>query len=210
LSAGPLGSIVEGLSNQPVSKAPIVAVQRCCEGSRKRTSSSTAESEARAKFEHLQDLIDPVVGLALLERMIGGFDLSGLDPDGPVPELPESNGAKSRQQLMFDLARREGLSLRQLYLRIAGARGHSQIVGTAVQIVDEMEARFRAGGADGFNIMPATLPGGLDDFIELVLPELRRRGLFRQDYEGRTLRGHLGSRPPPGFAPGTPTRGLHR
>jgi hypothetical protein len=75
---------------------------------------------------------------------------------------------------------------------------------------DEMEARFRAGGADGFNIMPATLPGGLDDFIELVLPELRRRGLFRQDYEGRTLRGHLGSRPPPGFAPGTPTGGLHR
>jgi FMN-dependent oxidoreductase (nitrilotriacetate monooxygenase family) len=154
------------------------------------------EAEARAKFDALQDLIDPVVGLALLERMVGGFDLSGYDPDGPVPELPEAEGAKSRQQLMFDLARREGLTLRQLYLRIAGARGHSQIVGTPAQIADEMEERFRAKGADGFNIMPATLPGGLDDFIELVLPELRRRGLFRSEYEGRTLRDHLGSRPP--------------
>jgi len=154
------------------------------------------EAEARAKFEALQALIDPVVGLALLERMIGGFDLSGYDPEGPVPELPEANGIKSRQQLMFDLARREGLTLRQLYLRIAGARGHSQIIGTPAQIVDEMEERFRAGGADGFNIMPPTLPGGLDDFIALVLPELRRRGLFREAYEHTTLRGHLGSRPP--------------
>ncbi|TGE01277.1 LLM class flavin-dependent oxidoreductase [Methylobacterium nonmethylotrophicum] len=159
------------------------------------------ESEARAKFEELQALIDPVVGLALLSRMVG-HDLSGCDPDGPVPELPATEGAKSRQQLMVDLARREGLTLRQLYLRIAGARGHSQIVGTPAQIVDEMEARFRAGGADGFNIMPPTLPGGLDDFIALVLPELRRRGLFRTEYEGRTLRAHLGSRPPVGYGPG--------
>ncbi|AWB21348.1 FMN-dependent monooxygenase [Methylobacterium currus] len=159
------------------------------------------EAEAREKFEELQALIDPVVGLALLSRMVG-HDLSAHDPDGPVPELPETEGGKSRQQLMLDLARREGLSLRQLYLRIAGARGHSQIVGTPAQIVDEMEARFRAGGADGFNIMPPTLPGGLDDFIELVLPELRRRGLFRTEYEGRTLRSHLGSRPPAGYGPG--------
>ena len=154
-----------------------------------------SEGDACAKFEELQALIDPVVGLALLERMIGGFDLSGHDLDGPVPALPEAEGAKSRQQLMFDLARREGLTLRQLYLRIAGARGHSQVVGTPAQIADEMEERFRARGADGFNIMPATLPGGLDDFIALVLPELRRRGLFRTEYEARTLRGHLGSRP---------------
>ncbi len=158
------------------------------------------ESEARDKFEELQALIDPVVGLALLSRMVG-HDLSEHDPDGAVPELPATEGLKSRQQLMFDLARREGLTLRRLYLRIAGARGHSQIVGTPAQIVDEMEARFRAGGADGFNIMPPTLPGGLDDFIELVLPELRRRGLFRTEYEGTTLRSHLGSRPPGGHGP---------
>jgi FMN-dependent oxidoreductase (nitrilotriacetate monooxygenase family) len=156
-----------------------------------------SEAEARAKFEELQALIDPVVGLALLQRMVGGFDLSGYDLDGPVPTLPETEGGKSRQQLMFDLARREGLSLRQLYQRIAGARGHAQIVGTPAEIVDAMEARFHAHGADGFNIMPPTLPGGLEDFIALVLPELRRRGLFREDYEGRTLRAHLGTRPPP-------------
>jgi len=155
-----------------------------------------SEAEARDKFEEYQALVDPAVGLALLERMVGGFDLSVYDLDGPVPELPEANGGKSRQQLMFDLARREGLTLRQLYLRIAGARGHSQIVGTPAQIVDEMEERFRAGGADGFNIMPATLPGGLEDFIAFVLPELRRRGLVREDYEGATLRQNLGSRPP--------------
>ena len=154
------------------------------------------EAEARDKFAELQALVDPVVGLALLSRMLGGHDLSGHDPDGPVPDLPEAEGGKSRQQLMFDLARREGLTLRQLYLRIAGARGHSQIVGTPAQIVDEMEARFQARGADGFNIMPSTLPGGLDDFVELVLPELRRRGLFRLEYEAATLRGNLGSRAP--------------
>ncbi|MCF4127009.1 LLM class flavin-dependent oxidoreductase [Methylobacterium sp. SyP6R] len=164
-----------------------------------------SEAEARDKFEELQALIDPVVGLALLSRMVG-HDLSGFDPDEAVPDLPATEGLKSRQQLMFDLARREGLSLRRLYLRIAGARGHSQIVGTPAQIVDEMEARFRAGGADGFNIMPPTLPGGLDDFIELVLPELRRRGLFRDQYEGRTLRSHLGSRPPLGHGPGRPAQ----
>ncbi|MGL4288693.1 MAG: LLM class flavin-dependent oxidoreductase, partial [Phreatobacter sp.] len=154
------------------------------------------EADARAKFQALQDLVDPIVGLALLERMIGGFDLSGFDIDGPVPELPETKGARSRQRVVVDLARREGLTIRQLYLRVAGARGHSQLVGTPRQIADEMEERFRTGGADGFNIMPPTLPGGLEDFIELVLPELRRRGLFRDDYEAATLRGNLGSRPP--------------
>ncbi len=134
-----------------------------------------------------------MVGLALLSRMVG-HDLSGFDPEGPVPELPVTEGAKSRQQLMLDLARREGLSLRQLYLRIAGARGHSQIVGTPAQIVDEMEARFRAGGADGFNIMPPTLPGGLDDFIDLVLPELRRRGLFPHRVRGPDPGGRISAR----------------
>jgi alkanesulfonate monooxygenase SsuD/methylene tetrahydromethanopterin reductase-like flavin-dependent oxidoreductase (luciferase family) len=109
-----------------------------------------------------------------------------------LPDLPESNASKSRQQLFVDLARRENLSIRQLYLRIAGARGHWQLIGTAEQIVDELEERFLKGGADGFNIMPPTVPGGLDDFIELVLPELRRRGLFRTEYEGRTLRENLG------------------
>ncbi|MDB5849273.1 MAG: nitrilotriacetate monooxygenase, partial [Rhodoferax sp.] len=86
--------------------------------------------------------------------------------------------------------------IRQLYLRIAGARGHQQVVGTPETIADQLQQWFEEGGADGFNIMSPWLPGGLDDFITLVLPELRRRGLVRTEYEGRTLREHLGLKRP--------------
>ncbi|OZI35989.1 nitrilotriacetate monooxygenase [Bordetella genomosp. 1] len=150
------------------------------------------QAEAEEKFEQLQSLVDPVVGVALLSTVIGGVDLSGLDVDGPIPALPETNGPKSRQQLLVDLARRDRLSIRQLYLRIAGARGHQQVIGTPQTIADQLQQWFEEGGADGFNIMAPWFPGGLTDFIELVLPELRRRGLFRTEYQGRTLREHLG------------------
>lgn len=153
------------------------------------------QAEADEKFARLQDLIHPVVGVHLLSAMLGA-DLSGHPVDGPLPELPETNGGKSRQQLLVDLARRDGLTIRQLYLRIAGARGHKQVVGTPQDIADLLQDWFENGGADGFNIMPPWLPGGLDDFIELVLPELRRRGLFRTEYEGATLREHLGLQRP--------------
>ena len=152
------------------------------------------ESEAREKFDALQALIDPAVGLALVSTVTGGFDLSGYPLDGPIPELPETNASKSRQLLTLELARRENLTIRELYLRIAGARGHWQLVGTPAQIVDALEERFVNYGADGYNVMPALLPNSLDDFIRLVLPELRRRGLFRSEYEGRTLRANLGLR----------------
>jgi FMN-dependent oxidoreductase (nitrilotriacetate monooxygenase family) len=150
------------------------------------------EAEAQAKYQQLQELIHPQVGLSLLSGMIGA-DLSAYDPDGPVPQdLPETNGGKSRQALLLDLAARENLSIRELYLRIAGARGHWTVVGTPVQIADQIQQWFENGAADGFNVMPPWLPGGLEDFIELVVPELRRRGLFREEYRGRTLREHFG------------------
>ena len=148
--------------------------------------------EAEEKFAELQELIHPSVGIRLLSDMIGGFDLSVYPLDGPVPELPETNGGKSRQHLLFDIARRDQLTINQLAKRIAGARGHWQVVGTAEDIADQLEDRFVNGGADGFNIMPPTLPAGLDDFIDLVVPELRKRGLFRTEYEGATLRENLG------------------
>ena len=132
-----------------------------------------------------------MVGVQLLSNMIG-VDLSGHPVDGPLPELPETNGGRSRQLLLADLARRDGLTIRQLYLKIAGARGHQQVVGTPARIADQLQQWFEEEGADGFNIMSPWLPGGLDDFIELVLPELRRRGLFRREYAGSTLREHLG------------------
>ncbi len=154
-------------------------------------------TEAEDKFAALQDRIHPAVGLSMLSGLSGGTDLSAYPLDGPVPDdLPETNGGKSRQALLLDLARRENLTIRQLYLCIAGARGHWQLVGTPAQIADALQERFEAYGADGFNIMPPTLPGGLDDFVELVVPELQRRGLFRTEYEGRTLRENLGLRFP--------------
>ncbi|CAD5379187.1 N-acetyl-S-(2-succino)cysteine monooxygenase [Pseudomonas sp. OF001] len=150
------------------------------------------EEEAEAKYRQLQELIHPQVGLSLLSGMIGA-DLSGYDLDGPVPQdLPETNGGKSRQALLLDLAARDNLSIRELYLRIAGARGHWTVVGTAEQVADQIQLWFENGAADGFNVMPPWLPGGLEDFIELVVPELRRRGLFRTEYAGTTLREHFG------------------
>jgi N-acetyl-S-(2-succino)cysteine monooxygenase len=154
------------------------------------------ESEAKEKFEQLQELILPEVGLALLSALVGGFDLSSYPLDGPVPDLPETNNNKSRQALLLHLAKQRGLTIRQLYLWIAGARGHWQLVGTAPQIADQLESWFKNEGADGFNVMPPVQPTGLEDFVALVVPELQRRGLFRTAYEGRTLRENLGlSRP---------------
>jgi N-acetyl-S-(2-succino)cysteine monooxygenase len=157
----------------------------------------TSEPEAREKFEALQALVQPVVGVDLLSGLVGGLDLQGLPVDGPLPPLPETESAKSRQSLMLDLGRRENLTIRELYLRIAGARGHWQLVGTPEQIVDQIEVWYDNYGADGFNIMPPITPTGLTDFIELVIPELRRRNRFRSEYEGRTLRENLGLRVPP-------------
>ncbi|MDZ8025780.1 MAG: LLM class flavin-dependent oxidoreductase [Nostoc sp. SerVER01] len=150
------------------------------------------EEEAKEKYEQLQELIHPSVGLGLLSGLIGGHDLSKYPLDGPLPDLPDTNGGKSRLQLITDLARRENLTIRQLYLWIAGARGHRTILGTPEQIADQLEDWFVNDGADGFNIMPPWLPGGLDEFVDLVIPELQRRGLFRTQYEGRTLRENLG------------------
>jgi alkanesulfonate monooxygenase SsuD/methylene tetrahydromethanopterin reductase-like flavin-dependent oxidoreductase (luciferase family) len=124
--------------------------------------------------------------------MSGGVDLSQYPVDGPLPELPETNGGKSRQRLLFDLARRENLTIRDLYLRIAGARGHQQVVGTPTSIADQLQQWFEEEGADGFNIMSPWLPGGLTEFADQVVPELQRRGLFRTEYEGSTLRDNLG------------------
>lgn len=153
----------------------------------------TSQGEADDKFGQLQQLIEPAAGLALLGRMIGNFDLSSYPLDGPLPELPQTDdGQRSRQQLLTDLAQGESLTIRQLYERIAGGRGHFTVIGTAQSIADQIQAWFEQEAADGFNFMAPVLPGGLDDFLTLVVPELQRRGLFRTAYSGSTLRHHLG------------------
>jgi FMN-dependent oxidoreductase (nitrilotriacetate monooxygenase family) len=148
--------------------------------------------EAQSKFDALQALIPDEVGLALLASYLSTDALEGLPLDGPMPDLKANEGMQSRQQLVIDQSRREGLSIRQVAQHFAGARGHWRLIGTAADIADELEAWFVGGACDGFNVMPAWFPGELDDFVDLVIPELQRRGLFRTQYEGRTLRASLG------------------
>jgi len=150
------------------------------------------EAEAKAKYRALQELIPDAVGVALLASYLSIQDLSAYPLDGPLPDMPQTNLIQSRQQLIIDLGKRENLSIRELARHFAGARGHWQVAGTPVQIADDMEERFSEGAADGFNIMAPLFPSGLEDFVTHVVPELRRRGLFREDYEGRTLRQNLG------------------
>jgi N-acetyl-S-(2-succino)cysteine monooxygenase len=160
------------------------------------------KQEAEDKYARLQALIPPEIGVPQLTELLA-MDLSGYDIDGPVPEPPESNTMKSRQKMVMDLARREDLTIRQLYMRVGGARAHRAFCGTPAEIADNLEEWFSTGAADGFNIMGATLPGGLADFVDHVVPELQRRGLFRTAYEGATLRENLGLPRPAWRPPGS-------
>ena len=120
-----------------------------------------------------------------------GVDASKFDPDGPLPEIPETNASKSARIGTINLARRENLTVKQLAQR-QGGYGGLAFVGTAASIADEMQIWLEQEGCDGFNIMFPYLPGGLEDFVNKVIPELQRRGIFRREYEGKTLRENLG------------------
>jgi FMN-dependent oxidoreductase (nitrilotriacetate monooxygenase family) len=146
--------------------------------------------EARAKRARLDGLVHYANAIASLSIALG-HDASKFDPDAPLPEVPESNASKSGRQRAIDLARREKLTVRQLAQRLGGYSGLA-LVGTPKSIADEMEEWLATEGSDGFTIMFPYLPGGLDDFVERAVPELQRRGLFRREYEGRTLRENLG------------------
>jgi alkanesulfonate monooxygenase len=157
-------------------------------------------AEAQEKHAYLQSLIHPDVGLELLGYSLGKFDLRGYDLDGPLPEEVERHGTNAGQtgfRQIIGWARDEKLTIRQLYQRFAGARGQRTVIGTPGMIADEMQAWFDGFGVDGFLIQPSTLPGGLDDFVGLVIPELQDRGLFRSAYTRSTLRENLGLPRPP-------------
>lgn len=149
-------------------------------------------SEAQEKYDYLQSLIQKPVGISILEHTIGVHGLDKIPLDGPVPEMADTNGPLSRQRLLLEQARRDKLTFWELCLANAGPRGHALSIGTPTQVADEMEHWFKDGAADGFNVMPAWLPGSLKDFVDLVIPELQRRGLFRTEYEAMTLRENLG------------------
>ncbi|MBS7544858.1 LLM class flavin-dependent oxidoreductase [Ancylobacter oerskovii] len=152
------------------------------------------EAEAKKLAQELNELTVPEYGLRQL-RQFSGVDLSAYPLDAPVPldAFPDAEAVethRSRTALVIELAKRETLTIRQLLHRLAGARGHQTFVGSTDQLADRIEEWFTSGAADGFNFMPAYLPGGLEDFVDGVIPILQRRGLFRRDYEGTTLRDH--------------------
>ncbi|WP_333881202.1 LLM class flavin-dependent oxidoreductase [Atlantibacter hermannii] len=151
------------------------------------------EEEAREKYRSLTSLILEEDGLALLNGLTGGtLNHADYDPDGPLPPLPATEGMKSRQALIRQIADEHQFTIRELYQWIATARGHFTVVGTAEQVADTLQEWFENEAADGFNILPPYLPGALNDFIDLVIPELQKRGLFRTAYESTTLRENLG------------------
>ncbi|WP_141576578.1 LLM class flavin-dependent oxidoreductase [Actinomadura sp. WMMA1423] len=160
--------------------------------------------EARELARELGGFVQIDATLAFMQQMFGGIDFTGYDLDEPFPDvsglLPAHAGV-SRPRLFMDMAKEEGLTLRQVAQRIGLSIGHRSFVGTPDQVADEMTAWFTEGAADGFNILPADLPRGLEDFVEEVVPRLQDRGLFRKDYTGTTLREHLGA-PAPAPAPG--------
>ncbi|MFC8526178.1 LLM class flavin-dependent oxidoreductase [Nocardia sp. NPDC057227] len=152
------------------------------------------EAQAHALEQEFTDLISPDYALGQLSRLLG-VDLTQHALDAPLPPLPEVTefeGNKSRYVLVKELAENERLTVRQLIGKLGGGRGHRSFAGTPEQIADELQSWFENGAADGFNIMPPYLPGGLEDFVEQVVPILQRRGLFRTEYTADTLRGHYG------------------
>jgi FMN-dependent oxidoreductase (nitrilotriacetate monooxygenase family) len=147
-------------------------------------------AEARRKRALLDSLVHYDSSIASLSIALG-HDASGFDPDGPLPEIPETNDSKSGRERVIELAQRENLTVRQLAQRLGGFSGLA-FVGTPATIADEMEEWLATKASDGFNVMFPYLPGGLDVVVDLVVPELQRRGLFRREYEGTTLRENLG------------------
>ena len=137
------------------------------------------------------------MGLALLSQRLD-YDLSRYQPDDPVPELPITARGGSRALLVNEqIAKTPGITLRQLYKHFAAGRGHGIVIGSPTEVVDHMEHWVREKACDGFNVMPPLYPRDLQRFIDLVLPELQRRGLYRTAYEATTLRGNLGLPRPP-------------
>ena len=146
--------------------------------------------EAKAKRAKLDSLVHYDSAIASLSIALG-HDASSFDPDGPLPETPETNASKSGRERVIALAEAEKLTVRQLAQRLGGYAGLA-FVGTPQTIADEMEQWLHEEGSDGFNVVFPFLPQGLLDVTTRVVPELQRRGIFRREYEGATLREHLG------------------
>jgi len=153
-------------------------------------------AEAREKLAKLQSFLTPTNAAVLVASRIG-YDVSGHDLDAPVPPPPPSQGGRTFHYVLYEMARRENMTLRDLYNLTAAARGHWVLCGTPNTIADTLEEWFVEGAADGYNVLPPYFPGAFADFVDLVVPELQRRDLFRRNYQGKTLRDHFGLPPVP-------------
>jgi FMN-dependent oxidoreductase (nitrilotriacetate monooxygenase family) len=150
--------------------------------------------EAKANKALLDSLVHPESGVPNLSIRLG-VDASKFDLDGPLPEIPQSNASQSGRDATVKLAREKNLTVRQL-AQIAGSHSGLQFVGSATDIADTMQQWLETEASDGFTVQFPTVPEGLDDFVNLLVPELQRRGIFRREYEGTTLREHLGLKRP--------------
>jgi alkanesulfonate monooxygenase SsuD/methylene tetrahydromethanopterin reductase-like flavin-dependent oxidoreductase (luciferase family) len=152
--------------------------------------------EAEDRWAELDGLIDMRAAMAQLQLALKSFDLSGYDLDEPFPDVT-AESVVSRGQHHVDAAKREGLTLRQVLKRSSASNAHFALIGTASDVADQLQHWFEEGGCDGFNFLPAIWPASFYAVLDHVIPELRRRGLVRTEYEGRTLRDNLGIPPAP-------------
>lgn len=150
------------------------------------------QAEAESRYDEMQKLVHPDVASNLLMGLLGDVDISALDLDLPLSQLPETQGSRSRQNLLIKKSQREHITLRQLMASVTGGRGHLSLVGTPQYIADSLEEWFNEKAVDGFNIMPSHLPEGLDRFVDSVVPILQERKLLKTKYESITLRNNLG------------------
>jgi FMN-dependent oxidoreductase (nitrilotriacetate monooxygenase family) len=159
------------------------------------------DAQAKEQLDRLQSWLTPTNALTLVSQRLG-YDIAGYPLDGPIPDFAQkTDRGQAFSNTLLEMARREKMTLRDLYNITAAARGHWVIYGTPKRIADIFEEWFAAERADGFVVMPAYFPGAFDDFVNLVVPELQRRGLYRKEYSGPTLRDHLGLTRPPARAP---------
>jgi alkanesulfonate monooxygenase SsuD/methylene tetrahydromethanopterin reductase-like flavin-dependent oxidoreductase (luciferase family) len=154
------------------------------------------QAEAKRKLDLLQSFVTPTNAIKMLSSRLG-TDMSVFPLDGPVPDLPLPDTSHGFAVTMLAKARRENMTLRDLYNLTGAARGHWVLCGTPESVADTLELWFTERAADGFNILPAWFPGGFAEFVDEVVPILQARGLFRREYEGTTLRDHLGLARPP-------------
>ena len=154
------------------------------------------QSEAQEKYDRMNSLIPLRVAMQRLSANLGGVDLSKFDLDAPLPDIPVNNARVSAVESYIAISRREGLTLRQMAMRSAAAKHHWTLIGSVKQIADELEAWYLEGAADGFNVLPSDVPGAINIMVDKLVPELQRRGLFRTEYQGKTLRENFGLRRP--------------